>query len=191
MAKMARLDERSIDEDLADLDRGIQRLRIEYDQYFMGDGRREPIQLRGKIQKLITRYSSDPPRNTQLKFKFNSLVARYQALRSLWGRTLREIEAGTYHRHRFRADLHERERVQPRVESEEPTSTRRATAMDRLFEALRSARAKTGEKAIDRAQLEALVREQTSRFRAKSPGGRLRFRVVVEGNRAKLKVGVG
>jgi len=188
---MARLEERSIEEDLIELDRSIQRLRIEYDQYFMGAGRREPLQLRAKVQKFITRYSSDPPRNTQLKFKFNSLVARFQALRSLWGRTLREIEAGTYRRHRFRADLHERSRREPAPDDERPTSRRRGSAMDQLFDALSSARAKTGEAAIDRAELETLVREQTSRIRAQRPGGRLRFRVVVEGNRAKLKVGVG
>jgi hypothetical protein len=68
---MARLDTRAIEEDLDDLDHKIHRLRIEYDQYFAGNGRREPTQLRSDVQKTITRYSSDPPRNTQLKFKMN------------------------------------------------------------------------------------------------------------------------
>jgi len=66
---MARLDTRAIEEDLDDLEHKIHRLRIEYDQYFAGNGRREPTQLRSDVQKTITRYSSDPPRNTQLKFK--------------------------------------------------------------------------------------------------------------------------
>jgi hypothetical protein len=68
---MARLDTREIEEDLDDLEHKLQRLRIEYDQYFAGSGRREPTQLRSDVQKTITRYSSDPPRNTQLKFKMN------------------------------------------------------------------------------------------------------------------------
>ena len=191
---MARLDTRAIEEDLDDLERKIQRLRIEYDQHFAGNGRREPTQLRSDVQKTITRYSSDPPRNTQLKFKFNSLVARFQALRALWGRSLREIEAGTYRAHNFRADLHDEERETGEGPPEGPQAKRasRAGAIDKLCAALDSARKQTGESggSLDRRRLEQIVRQQTQRLKQKNPNGKVRFKVVIEDNKAKLKATV-
>jgi hypothetical protein len=187
---MGRTDTRSIEDDLEDLERKLQRLRIEYDQYFSGNGRREPAQLRADVQKTITRYSSEPPRNTQLKFKFNSLVARFQALRALWGRTLREIEAGTYRGHKFRADLHDLERLEGAQAPERPR--RPARSIDKLCDALDSARRKTGEggSGIDRRRVEQVVRQQTQRLKQKNPNAKVRFKVVIEGNKAKLKATV-
>ena len=192
---MARLDTRAIEEDLEDLEHKLQRLRIEYDQYFAGNGRREPTQLRSEVQKTITRYSSDPPRNTQLKFKFNALVARFQALRALWGRSLREIEAGTYRAHNFRADLHDHERETGEAQPEGPQAKRakRASSIEKLCAALDSARKQTGESGgtLDRRRLEQLVRQQTQRLKQKNPNGKVRFKVVIEDNKAKLKATVG
>jgi hypothetical protein len=191
-------DDQTIRDDLEALEHKIHRLRIDYDQYFMGSARREPSQLRGEVQKTITRYASEPPRNTQLKFKFNALVARFQALRALWGRTQREIEAGTYRGHRFRADIHDRERSEATDGSKGTEAgpvdaagagPKRPGGVDRLLDAIISAREKTGEArgAADRQHLERQVREQTRLLREKHPGSKVKFRVVIEGNRAKLK----
>ena len=107
------------EQELEELEINIKRLRIEYEQFFRGAMKREPSVLRGKVQKVITRFVSDPPRNPAIKFRFNSLNARYQSFRQLWGRTLREIEAGTYAPHRFRM----------KVNSEQtPTRRRSSTA---------------------------------------------------------------
>ena len=96
-------------EDLNELENNLKRLRIEYEQYFMGNMRRPPNVLLGKVQKVILRFSNSPPLNTRYKFRFNQLNARFQMFRQHWGRTMREIENGTYKRHRFKADLRDRD----------------------------------------------------------------------------------
>jgi hypothetical protein len=186
-----------IEEELEDLDHKLTRLKIEYDLYFSGNGKREPSQLRAEIQRAVTKYTSEPPRNAGLKFKFNSICARFQAYRAMWGRTVREIEAGTYRGHRFRADLHDRERGRPvsdAVKSAPKAEKPRGAdaQIDRLYEALVAARAKTGDTTpIDRETLARNVRRQAAEIKKKHGDAKLRFKVVIEGNKAKLKATVG
>jgi hypothetical protein len=185
----------AIEEELDELDHKLTRLKIEYEQYFCGNGKREPVQLRAEIQRAVTRYTSEPPRNAGLKFKFNSICARFQAYRAMWGRTQREIEGGTYRQHRFRADLHDRERgsaplPKPAAAHDKPRGP--DAQIDRLYEALVAARAKTGEKGpVDREALARNVRKQAAEIRKQHGDAKLRFKVVIEGNKAKLKATVG
>lgn len=190
----------SIEEELTDFEHKLLRLRIAYDRYFMGSEQREPTQLRGELQRFVTRYMSSPPRNAALKFRFNSLVARFQSFRAVWGRSLREIEAGTYKRHLFREKLAELERGEGAGESARERESAResapaadarpAAAIDRLYGALSKARAKTGEGALDRDAFAKLVHKQTEELRGKYGKGKVRFKVVIENNRAKLKATV-
>ena len=99
------------DEDLRELDRKVKQLKLDYERYFLGTRPREPVLQRSEVDKLIVIYSNTPIQNTALRFKFNSICSRYQALKRQWTETLRKIEQGTYERHRFKADLHERARL--------------------------------------------------------------------------------
>lgn len=190
---MAGNEAEALEETLNDLEHSLTRLRVDYEQYFRGSARREPSQLAAKVQKLVTRLSAEPPKNTALKFRFNSLVARYQSARQQWGRILREIEAGTYKPLRFRMALQER----ASEETPDPTKARRREAdaeksgssTGELHEALIAARNKTGQSVagLTAEKLERTVKQQTEAILAKHGDVRVRFKVVVEGKRAKLK----
>jgi hypothetical protein len=182
-----------IEELLQELDQMLARLRLEYEQYFAGAARREPQALRGKVQKVITRFLNEPPRNSGQKFRFNTLNSRFQIYRQLWGRTMREIEAGTYKPHRFRADIHDAVRGSPRPEEiTQPTSPGAPrSGLDQLHEALMSARRTTGEPALDREKLSRIVAQQTATLRKQhGQDAKIRFRVVIEAGRARLKASV-
>ena len=99
-----------LEEDFKVLETKLLQLKLDYDQYFLGSRPREPVMLRGEVQKLIAMYSNQAIQNTAMRFKFGSICSRYQAFKRQWTEVLRQIEAGTYSRHRFKADLHERER---------------------------------------------------------------------------------
>jgi chromosome segregation ATPase len=206
----------TIEEELKELEIQLNRLRLEYEQFFRGGMKREPLSLRGKVQKTITRFMSDPPRTATHKFRFNALNARYQTYRNLWGRTMRELESGTHRTQRFRDRLHESEReeqmraaaaaeaestreaakrapaaapAQPRADA---PAARAANPLDRLHEALVQARRQTGESTdLSRDKIAELVRKQTEAIRAKcGPDAKVKFRIVVEDNKAKLKASV-
>lgn len=193
------------EQELEELEINLKRLRIEYEQFFRGSMKREPTVLRGKVQKTITRFVSDPPRNPAIKFRFNSLNARYQSFRQLWGRTLREMEAGTYAPHKFRLKTQASE-PPPQDEAKELASLQRqseeleqkreassGSAFDRLHNALVSARQKTGESTqeLTREKLAQLVKKQTEMIRdQRGADAKVKFKVVIENNRAKLKATV-
>jgi hypothetical protein len=178
-----------IEEELKELEEGLTRLRVFYDQYFAGVRKREPQDLRAKVQRTITRFVNQAPRNSGQKFRFNQLNAKFQAFRQLWGRTLREIEAGTYRPHRFRAAIREPEPTPPPVQEKETETSKTNSDIDRLARALTAARQKTGEdEDVSSKQLAKLVRKQTRALRKKyGKEGKIRFRVTIEDNRAKLK----
>ena len=50
-----------VDDLLDELDQGLKRLRMEYEQFFMGAMKREPQVLRSKIQKIVIRLVNEPP----------------------------------------------------------------------------------------------------------------------------------
>lgn len=192
---MARGQQDPVDEELDELDQGVKRLRVEYDQFFLGILKRPPTTLQGRVQKIIVKYANQNLRKTHQKFRFNQLNSKFQVYRQQWGRTIRQIEAGTYKGHRFKAALHERERTvatkpgTPLPESvDTPAPTTKAAPMDQLYDALLAARKRAGESGPDpdRAKVSDLVRKQTAALRAKHPGAKVRFRVAVDGKRAKL-----
>jgi hypothetical protein len=191
-----------ITEELDTLENSLKRLRIEYEQYFMGNMKRPPSVLQGKVQKTVLKLAASPPLNTRLRFRFNQLNSRFQMFRQQWGRTMRQIEAGTYSRHRFKADLREREQGErqegPTEESAEQKKTRRKRTrsgdpLDQLADALNNARRKTGQHGdgVDRQKLSRSVRQQTAALKEKyGDDARIKFKVVIENDEAKLKASV-
>src|SRR5262245_34817958 len=185
-----------VDEELDELDQNLKRLRIEYDQYFLGILKRPPEMLQGRVQKVIVKFANEVLRKTHQKFRFNNLNSKYQIHRQQWGRTMREIEAGTYKGHVFKAKLHERARgvsdATPNPFHRTAEAPKPSAAIDKLFNALVAARKKTGDSgpAPDRAKLSEIVKKQTAALKQKHPGAKVKFRVAIEGNKAKLVASV-
>ena len=178
-----------IEEELKELDQFITRLRVGYEQYFNGALKREPLDLRAKAQKIITRLMNQPPRNSGYKFRFNQLNAKYQIYRQLWGRTVRQIEAGTYRPHLYRAKKNEQSPAATSANARKAPASKTASGIQGLHKALAAARKKTGEAGAELSpeKLARIVRQQTEALRKQHGKGKVRFRVVIENNRAKLK----
>ncbi|MEN8161254.1 MAG: MXAN_5187 C-terminal domain-containing protein [Myxococcota bacterium] len=178
-----------IEDDLTLLDARIKQLKLEYEQYFMGARKREPQILRGEVQRIVAYYANVPIRNTGHRFKFNNLRARYFSFRRHWDATVRKIEDGRYEKHLFQAELHDRERRSgaPKAQPGGPKPT--GQDVDSLFEAWVGARESTGQATagLTREKLQAQLEKQRSTLRERHGVADVRFRVVVEDGRAKLK----
>jgi hypothetical protein len=180
-----------IAEELRVFDTKLKQLSFQYEQYFLGSRPREPIQLRAEVQKVVSRYSNVGIQNTSLRFKFNNLCARFFTLRRHWDEVLRKIEQGTYERQIFRANLRGRS-----AGSEEPRDGRRGAdredpgeSTDDLFDSYVEARSSCGEEVsgLTRERLDQIVASQTLAIQERYGCEEVRFRVVVEKGRAKLK----
>jgi hypothetical protein len=83
----------------------LEALKARYDQYFLGIERREPNRWRDELKKKVMRLKGAFTRNTGLKFRIQSLHARFLSYERLWLRSAREKEEGTYRRDLFKARL--------------------------------------------------------------------------------------
>jgi hypothetical protein len=175
------------DDDLHELDRKVKQLRLDYERYFLGTRPREPMLQRSEVDKLIVVYASTPIQNTALRFKFNSICSRYQALKRQWMETLRKIEQGTYERHRFKADL--RERTRQASEQAESAGSPTGPAQQDLFSEYRDARLACGQavRNLSREKFQQMLDKQRAALRKRYGDAEFRFRVAVEQGKAKLK----
>jgi len=178
----------SIDEELQILEVKLKQLRLDYEHYFLGTRPREPIAARREVDKKFVVLANNPIQNTAARFRFNSLNSRYQAFKRKWGATLREIEAGTYKRHVFKAELHERapKREQP------ARAAAPGGGVDALFDAYLEAARACGQSVagLSKQRLANVVAKQESQLRERTGCEKVKFRVVVQGGKVKLKAGV-
>ena len=199
------------DEELKLLEVKLNQLKLDYEKYFIGTRPTEPAQLRSEIQKTIIKWSNTRITNSALRFKFNSLNGRYQAFKRQWDTVLRQIEAGTYKRHIFKANLHDRERgvVDDAPElgavgrAGNPTAARAdatgapqagsGAAGNDLFDAYRAAMKSAGQdtSGLSRAKLEAALAKQEAAVKKQLGCAKVAFTVVVQDGKVKLKAAAG
>jgi hypothetical protein len=174
-----------IDEDLQILDAKLSQLKLAYEQYFLGSRPREPVLLRGEVQKQITIHSNTAIQNTAMRFKFGSICSRYQAFKRQWEETLRKIELGTYERHNFKAKLHQRSRTSGPA----PSAPVAGPSQDDVFGAYVEARRACGQdvKNLTPEKLAAVISRQRAVLREKHGDAQFQFSVKVEDGKAKLK----
>ncbi|MCA1664787.1 MAG: hypothetical protein LC659_11045 [Myxococcales bacterium] len=92
-----------IGEVLKELELKIERLKTLYEQYFMGIEKMEPQVARKEVTRTMLTLQQQYIRNTAMRFKFNTMLQKWQIYITYWNRTLREIENGTYIRHLAKA----------------------------------------------------------------------------------------
>jgi hypothetical protein len=92
-----------IGETLKELEHKIERLKVLYEQYFMGIEKMEPQVARKEVTRTMLALQQQYIRNTAMRFKFNTMLQKWQIYITYWNRTLREIENGTYIRHLAKA----------------------------------------------------------------------------------------
>ena len=83
-----------LDAELGRLESGIRQLKIQYDMFFAGSIPKQPLELRGELERIIRRHSATPIRRYASRFHFNALVSRFNSLSELWAKTLRGLEEG-------------------------------------------------------------------------------------------------
>jgi hypothetical protein len=85
-----------IEEALDALDKLIDRLKVLYEQYFMGIQKQAPSHLHNDAERRLRDVAQLQIRNTALRYRFATLQQKFGAYNTYWKRTLRDIEAGRY-----------------------------------------------------------------------------------------------
>jgi hypothetical protein len=97
-------------DDCAALETEVEELKVKYEMYFLGVERNEPNRIRDDLKKKVLRLKERFTRNAGVRFRVQSLHARFISYERLWMRSAREKEEGTYRRDVFKARLHAKQR---------------------------------------------------------------------------------
>ena len=82
------------DEELDKLEEDIRRLKNRYDQFFNGITKLPPSFERHQIESVIHEISKQKMRDNTRRFRFTTILSRYNQYREMWGRKMREREEG-------------------------------------------------------------------------------------------------
>src|ERR1700758_3550500 len=120
----------TIDEELAQIERDIRQLKIEYDQYFGGGRKRPPTEIEWRIDLLIKRYAE---RGGDLKFgqrfRLNNLTQTYAKYKDIFRKKTALKEEGRGHKaYGAAARAIEAERARAQASAPPPPSAGREEA---------------------------------------------------------------
>ncbi len=90
--------DKALEEELTDLAGRIERLRVLYQQYFMGMERMPPLVQREQLERRIRESPLNDVRRAAIKFRFQSLLQRLRTYEVYWDRLQRDIEEGRVER---------------------------------------------------------------------------------------------
>lgn len=82
-------DSAHLDQQIARIEDDIRKLKIDFDIYFNGSGKRPPLEARARLESNIKRIADDRNLTYAQRYQFNSIVSRFTSYRELWRRLLK------------------------------------------------------------------------------------------------------
>jgi hypothetical protein len=203
----------TIDEELAQLERDIRQLKIEYDQYFGGGRKRPPTEIEWRIELVVKRYAE---RGGELKygqrFRLNNLTQTYAKYKDIFRKKTQNKEEGKIQRHfgaAAKAIEAERAHKNPEKPAEAPAAPahvaaaaaqgafrvtcsepeREAEKVDQLYQAFLQAKQQAGEQTgkLSRSSFNEFVLKKTKDLQKQKNCRDVEYVVEVIDGQVKLK----
>ena len=159
----------------------MRELEILYERYFSGEEKREPLRKREQLQKRLRQFVNRRITQTDLRFRYESLAARYHSYAGYWDRILRLIDEGRYERHLGNKNILQEKAASPASAAQSDDEA----AYQQLLKAHQEC--SVGKPAPSRKQFEAYLARQRSALADKFGSREVEFRVVTEDGKPKIK----
>jgi len=187
-------------EELNRLEDQIRRLKIQYDLFFAGVRKLPPATDRKHVDEAIRDMAKGKLRDNTSRFRYNTLVARYNRYQELWGRQMREREEGPVDFRRRQA-AYEAEQASPppeekpkrRVTSADDdayvkvTASSNGDAIRALHEQIAKANKEVGKSVPSEAQVASLVHKQIEQMTSRYKTDSVAFRVETVDGKVRLR----
>jgi hypothetical protein len=202
----------TIDEELAQMERDIRQLKIEYDMFFGGGRKRPPTEVEWRIELLVKRYAE---RGGDMKFaqrfRFNNLTQTYAKYKDVFRKRMAQREEGKVERHfgaAAKAIEAERARAHAQEQPKEHTEATPAAPVEQksfrvaftepeneeqkveqLFQAFVDAKKQAGESTekVTRASFNEFLRKKTKDLQAEKNCRDVEYVVETVDGQVKLK----
>lgn len=191
MAKVEKLD-RTYEGRLDEFEKRLFVLKIDYDKYFNGLERIEPVKERDDLRRLLKEIEQIPVKATRQLHRMRSMKARFSSMELFWTRNLLQIERGTHPKQQFRAKVHEAARgaAPPEVKKERrPTAQEREEGRYReIFDEYVATRQRCGQSGeLNYDAIRDVLAKQVRTIKSRYDCADVHFRVTVEDGKAKVK----
>ncbi|MES2643908.1 MAG: MXAN_5187 C-terminal domain-containing protein [Myxococcota bacterium] len=199
MARIEKAD-RGLSGQLDEIEQKMFVLKIDYEKYFSGLERIEPLRDRDALRRQMRDLIDQPMNNSVQRFRYQTLKSRFQSLELYWQRNLVMVERGTHPKMRFRADAKKAHVV---AEPEAPTlgaeqievlrkrqeaQEREERAYKMVYDRYMEARGKCGQGTdISFDAVREALRKQVRQIKSTYQCDGVKFRIVVEDGKAKVK----
>ena len=194
----------TVDEDLAQIEKDIRQLKIEYDQFFGGGRKRPPTEIEWRIDQLIKRYSE---RGGEMKygqrFRFNNLSQTYAKYRDIFRKKTVQKEEGKVQRHfgaaakAIEAERAEKEKNRKAAAGDDTARfrvvcsapEREPEKVEQLYEAFMEAKKVAGEDTgkLTRSGFDEFVRKKTKDLQKQKNCDEVEYVVELVEGKVKLK----
>jgi hypothetical protein len=192
----------TIDEELAQLEKDIRQLKIEYDQFFGGGRKRPPTEIEWRIELLVKRYGE---RAGDLKFgqrfRYNNLTQTYAKYKDIFRKKTQQKEEGKVQRHfGAAAKAIEAERAKAAAAAKPSAATpsafrmvcsepeQEAEKVEQLYQAFQLANEHTGATAkLSRESFNEFVSKKTKELQKQKNCREVEYVVEVVNGEVKLK----
>ncbi|HET7437240.1 MAG TPA: MXAN_5187 C-terminal domain-containing protein [Thermoanaerobaculia bacterium] len=188
------------DEELDKLEEDIRRLKNKYDQFFTGIVKTPPTFERQQIEGAIHEINKQKMRDNTRRFRFNTILSRYNQFREMWARKMREREEGPLDFRRRQVAMQASAPApappepQPRVTSPRADPYVKVAPgtngeeIRKLYEQIERENMKIGRMPnVTMEQLTAIVEKQSEQVRARYNVNTVAFRVETIDGKVKLK----
>jgi hypothetical protein len=191
-------------DDLEAIDKQIRQLQIEWEKFFSGIERKPPTDLKAKVEAVIRRHANAEIRNNAERFRYQTVVAKYNTFNELWSKKLRAREEGkAFGVHGLKADVLP---PPPPPSAAPPARAARAggsgdfrvqnperdlDAVRALYDNFLAARQRAGESApVKFESFQKLIGQQASRILADKGAQAVDFRLETKDGKVSLKAKV-
>jgi hypothetical protein len=195
VARKQRAD-KSLSHDLQKLEERLFQLKVKYDKYFLGLERFEPMKDRDGLRMTIREMMRTHIPNSAQRYRFQTLRARWNSLDQYINRNIVMIERGTHPKMKFRANLAERRRASQaeqrkasqNIRERREQGNREDIALRKIYNRYISAREQCGQSTnMSFDSVRDVLKKQVRTIKGRYQCNTVKFRVTVEGGKAKLK----
>jgi hypothetical protein len=177
--------EMGVKEDIELLNDKINQLRIEYEKYFIGSNKAEPLSLKREVERLIKRYGNRFIENTALRFRYNGLVAKFNTYNQYWERKVKNI----YEEGRFQGDI---AKFKPKkiISDKAPKTLIAEDKVKKLYSEYIEARILCNEPVdnINYERIKSIIEKEIPSVIEKYNCKDIDLKVKIENNHAKIKI---
>lgn len=170
----------TVKDELDRIEGEVDGLKRQYDLFFQGNRRSEPLEERRNVEWMVRRMGQRRIINTSDQFRFHSLQGRFYSLSNLWARMIRDLEEG-----RLSRDASGTIVRQAGAEEDVIDPSHFEQVLDQLKTARKDCGLPAGD--ADIAAIRQMLSERAGEIAKKSGAKKVEFRVTVEGGKPKVK----